>query len=124
MANMAIEAGGKNGIIEPDGLPSALSNNVPKDPIESSEAIQAHPMRRCGIRCFENSSSSRPSPYPSNVKDVREIGKIEIDQVVIGSCTNAILMTSVWRQNIEGEKSRFLLRLIIIPATRTFSVRP
>jgi len=28
---------------------------------------------------------------PSNTKDVREIGKIEIDQVVIGSCTNGRL---------------------------------
>jgi 3-isopropylmalate/(R)-2-methylmalate dehydratase large subunit len=56
---------------------------------------------------------------PSNVKDVREIGKIEIDQVVIGSCTNGHLDDlRVAAKILKGKKVASSLRLIIIPATQ------
>mgnify|MGYP001589715948 FL=1 len=56
---------------------------------------------------------------PSNVKDVREIGKIEIDQVIIGSCTNGHLDDLRMAAKIlKGRKVAPSLRLIIIPATQ------
>ena len=56
---------------------------------------------------------------PSNVKDVKKIGKIEIDQVVIGSCTNGRLDDlRVAGKILKGRKIAPSLRLIIIPATQ------
>jgi 3-isopropylmalate/(R)-2-methylmalate dehydratase large subunit len=56
---------------------------------------------------------------PSNVKDVRKVGKIEIDQVVIGSCTNGHLDDlRVAARILKGRKIASSLRLIIIPATQ------
>jgi 3-isopropylmalate/(R)-2-methylmalate dehydratase large subunit len=53
------------------------------------------------------------------VKEVREIGKIEIDQVVIGSCTNGHLDDlRVAGRILKGKKIASSLRLIIIPATQ------
>ena len=65
MANMAIEAGAKNGIMEPDEITlrfikqqgQKTLSNLPK----RSRGILCGD---AGIRCFKNSSSSRPSPYP------------------------------------------------------------
>jgi aconitase B len=55
---------------------------------------------------------------PSTVKDVREMGKIEIDQVIIGSCTNGHLDDlRVAAKILKGRKTAPSLRLIIIPAT-------
>jgi 3-isopropylmalate/(R)-2-methylmalate dehydratase large subunit len=56
---------------------------------------------------------------PSNARDVREVGKIEIDQVVIGSCTNGRLEDlRVAAKILKGKKIAPSLRLIIIPATQ------
>ena len=56
---------------------------------------------------------------PSNAKDVREIGKVEIDQVVIGSCTNGHLDDlRVAAKILRGRKIAPSLRLIVIPATQ------
>ena len=55
---------------------------------------------------------------PSNVKDVREVGKIEIDQVVIGSCTNGRLDDlRIAAKILKGKKVAPYVRLIVIPAT-------
>jgi len=56
---------------------------------------------------------------PSNVKDVREVGKIEIDQAVIGSCTNGRLDDlRVAAKILKGKKVAPYVLLIIIPATQ------
>jgi 3-isopropylmalate/(R)-2-methylmalate dehydratase large subunit len=56
---------------------------------------------------------------PSKVKDVREVGRIEIDQVVIGSCTNGHLDDlRVAARVLKGKKIASSLRLIVIPATQ------
>jgi 3-isopropylmalate/(R)-2-methylmalate dehydratase large subunit len=119
MANMAIEAGAKNGIIEPDEI--------------TLRYIQARAGRR-----FRTYRSDRDVPYaetreydlskiqpqvalphsPSNVKDVREIGQVDIDQVVIGSCTNGHLNDlRVAAKILKGRKIAPSLRLIITPGT-------
>jgi 3-isopropylmalate/(R)-2-methylmalate dehydratase large subunit len=57
---------------------------------------------------------------PSNAKDVRTIGKIEIDQVVIGSCTNGHLDDlRVAAKILRGKKVAPSVRMIVIPATPT-----
>ncbi len=120
MANMAIEAGGKNGIMEPDEI--------------TLEFIKTR-----AIRPYKIYRSDRDAHYaevkeydvskihplvalphiPSNVRDVREVGKVEIDQVVIGSCTNGHLDDlRVAGRILKGKKVASSLRLIILPATQ------
>jgi len=120
MANMAIEAGGKNGIFEPDEITLEYVKPRAKRPYQvyrsDSEA------RYVEEREYDV-SKIHPQvalPHiPSNVKDVREVGKIEIDQVVIGSCTNGHLDDlRVAAKILKGKKVAPSLRLIIIPATQ------
>jgi len=120
MANMAIEAGAKNGIIEPDEITLQFIKPRAKRPFQiyrsDREAFYAE------LREY-NVSKIYPQvalPHiPSNVKDVREVGKIEIDQVIIGSCTNGHLDDlRVAAKILKGKKVAPSLRLIIIPATQ------
>ncbi len=120
MANMAIEAGGKNGIVEPDEIKLQYVKPRAKRPYRlyrsDSEARYAE------VREFDvskiNPQVALPH-LPSNVKDVKKIGKIEIDQVVIGACTNGRLEDlRVAAKILKGKKVAPYLRLIIIPATQ------
>jgi 3-isopropylmalate/(R)-2-methylmalate dehydratase large subunit len=120
MANMAIEAGAKNGIMEPDDI--TLQFIKPK----TKRAYQIYRSDReasyAELREY-NISKIYPQvalPHlPSNVKDVREIGKIEIDQVIIGSCTNGHLDDlRVAAKILKGKRIAPSMRLIIIPATQ------
>ena len=119
MANMAIEAGGKNGIMEPDDITLQFIKPRAKRPYRIYRSDrEAHYVK---IREY-NVSKIFPQvalPHiPSNVKDVREVGKIEIDQVVIGSCTNGYLDDlRVSAKILKGRRIAPSLRLIIIPAT-------
>jgi 3-isopropylmalate/(R)-2-methylmalate dehydratase large subunit len=117
---MAIEAGGKNGIIEPDEITLQFIKPRAKRPYKIYRSDQdAH---YANVREYDV-SKLHPQvalPHiPSNVKDVRECGKIEIDQVVIGSCTNGHLDDlRIAGRLLKGRKIAPSLRLIIIPATQ------
>jgi 3-isopropylmalate/(R)-2-methylmalate dehydratase large subunit len=119
LANMAIEAGGKNGIIEPDKITLQYVKSRAKRPYRLYRSDpEAH---YADVKEYDV-SKIHPQvalPHiPSNVKDVREVGKIEIDQVVIGSCTNGHLDDlRVAAKILKGKKIAPSLRLIIIPAT-------
>ena len=120
MANMAIEAGGKNGIIEPDKITLSFIKSRSKRPYRIYRSDpEAH---YAEVRQYDV-SKIHPQvalPHiPSNVKDVRKVRKIEIDQVVIGSCTNGHLDDlRVAARILKGRKVASSLRLIIIPATQ------
>jgi 3-isopropylmalate/(R)-2-methylmalate dehydratase large subunit len=121
MANMAIEAGGKNGIFEPDEVTLGFIKPRAKRPFRIYRTDpEAH---YSAIREYDVSKIfpqvSLPH-LPSNAKDVREVGRIEIDQVVIGSCTNGHLDDLRMAARIlRGKKIAPSVRLIIIPATPT-----
>ena len=120
MANMAIEAGGKNGIFEPDEITFEYVKPRAKRPYQ---VYRSDPEARYVEEREYDVSKIHPQvalPHiPSNVKDVREVGKIEIDQVVIGSCTNGHLDDlRVAAKILKGKKVAPSLRLIIIPATQ------
>ena len=120
MANMAIEAGGKNGIIEPDEITLQFVKPRAKRPYQLFRSDrEAHYGE---VREFD---VSRINPQvalphlPSNIKDVRDVGRIEIDQVVIGSCTNGHLDDlRVAARILKGKKIAPSIRLIVIPATQ------
>jgi len=120
MANMAIEAGGKSGIFEPDDITLEYIRARAKRPYRIYRSDPG--ANYANVREYD---VSRIHPQvalphiPSNVKDVREAGKIEIDQVVIGSCTNGYLDDlRVAAKVLKGKKIAPYLRLIIIPATQ------
>lgn len=89
IANMAIEAGGKNGIFPVDDVALAYLKNRVTRPYQ---AVCADPDAVYARTVEINLSDLEPVvalPHlPENVKPVTQIGKIAIDQVVIGSCTN------------------------------------
>ena len=120
MANMTVEAGGKNGIIEPDKITLNYIKSRAKRPYRIYRSDQE--VRYADVREYDvskiNPQVALPH-IPSNVKDVREVGKIEIDQVVIGSCTNGHLEDlRVAAKILRERKIAPFLRLIIIPATQ------
>ena len=121
MANMAIEAGGKNGIFEPDETTLAYVKARAKRPYKIYRSDpDAH---YAGFREVDASNIfpqvSLPH-IPSNAKDVRTIGKVEIDQVIIGSCTNGHLDDlRVAAKILRGKKVAPSVRMIVIPATPT-----
>ncbi|MBP6940490.1 MAG: 3-isopropylmalate dehydratase large subunit [Syntrophorhabdaceae bacterium] len=119
IANMAIEAGGKNGIFKIDGKTEAYMKAHSKKPYRVFESDPDAKYRQV----FEVDASkielnvACPS-LPSNVKSARELGGINIDQVVIGSCTNGrIDDLEAAAKILEGNKVSRNTRCIIIPAT-------
>jgi 3-isopropylmalate/(R)-2-methylmalate dehydratase large subunit len=119
MANMAIEAGGKNGIFTPDDITREYTENRAKRPFtvyaSDPDAVYASIMEI-------DASSIEPQiafPHlPSNVKALSEVSQVKIDQAYIGSCTNGrIEDLRIAAQVLKNRKSARDVRLIIVPAT-------
>jgi len=120
MCNMAVEAGGKNGIIVPDRITEEYVKVRAKRPYEFYESDKdAH---YCEIREYDVSIIEPQVAFPflpENCKGISEIGHIPIDQAVIGSCTNGrIEDLRIAASVLKGRKVAPYVRLIIIPATQ------
>ncbi|MGN0269973.1 MAG: 3-isopropylmalate dehydratase large subunit [Candidatus Weimeria sp.] len=120
IANMAIEAGGKNGIFPVDDKTLAyISEHSGKKPV----VYEADPDAEYTAEYTIDLSKLRPTvsfPHlPENTKTVDEAGDVEIDQVVIGSCTNGRLSDlAIAADILKGKKVKKGLRVIVIPATQ------
>ena len=119
MSNMAIEAGGRAGIIEPDAITLKYVRPAPrKFKIYKSDKDAAYE------KVYEwDVSKLEPQvacPHlPSNVKPASALKDINLNQVVIGSCTNGrISDLRVAAKILKSRKIRPGLRLIVIPATQ------
>jgi 3-isopropylmalate/(R)-2-methylmalate dehydratase large subunit len=120
MANMAIEAGAKNGIFEPDKVTEDYLLGKAKRPyriFQSDRDALYVEVREYDVSRIEPQVAF---PYlPSNTKPISQVGDVAIDQVVIGSCTNGrIEDLRVAAQVLRGNKVASYVRLIIIPATQ------
>ncbi|AEE92067.1 3-isopropylmalate dehydratase large subunit [Tepidanaerobacter acetatoxydans Re1] len=120
MSNMAIEAGGKNGIMEPDEITLEYVKNRAKKPYE---VFRSDPDAAYSDIIDYDVKKIQPKialPHlPENVVDVEAVDNIVIDQVVIGSCTNGRLEDMrLAAKVLKGHKVHPYLRLIIIPATQ------
>ena len=120
IANMAIEAGGKNGIFPVDEKAKAYMKEHSMRPFKAYEADADAEYARV-IRL--DLSSIRPTvafPHlPENTRSIDEVGEVAIDQVVIGSCTNGRMDDlRVAAKILEGRKVRKGVRTIVIPATQ------
>ncbi|RLA76257.1 MAG: 3-isopropylmalate dehydratase large subunit, partial [Deltaproteobacteria bacterium] len=120
MANMAIEAGAKNGIFVPD---EATFRYLEERGVKQWRAFESDPdAHYVEVREFDVSGLEPQVACPSspaNVRAVGELADVEIDQVVIGSCTNGrIEDLRVAAQVLRGKKVAPYVRLIVIPATQ------
>lgn len=120
MTNMAIEAGAKNGIIAPDQKTIDYVQTRAKKPWKSyfsdndanySDVIEID---------VTNLEPQVAFPHlPSNTKNVLDSGNVQIDQVVIGSCTNGRWEDLVVAAGIiKGRKIHPDVRTIVIPGTQ------
>jgi 3-isopropylmalate/(R)-2-methylmalate dehydratase large subunit len=121
IANMAIEAGAKNGIFPVDEVTTAYMNGRVTRPYNiytaDEDAVYS-------AQIDINLSAVEPTvafpSLPSNTKLVSEIEDIAIDQVVIGSCTNGrISDMAAAAEILKGRHKAKNVRVIIIPATQS-----
>lgn len=120
MANMAIEAGGKNGIFPVDDKTEEYLKEHTKRVWKKYEAdVDAEYDEVYEI----DLSTLRPTvsfPHlPDNTRTIDNTGDVKIDQVVIGSCTNGrISDLRVARDILKGKKVDKSVRCIVIPGTQ------
>lgn len=120
IANMAIEAGGKSGIISPDEKTIEYVEKRAKKPYKIYQSDKDAQY----IEVYEwDASSIEPMvawPYlPSNVHPVSESTHITIDQAFIGSCTNGrIEDLRIAASILKGNKVHPYTRCIVIPASK------
>ncbi|MBF0494899.1 MAG: 3-isopropylmalate dehydratase large subunit, partial [Candidatus Omnitrophica bacterium] len=126
MSNMAIEAGAKAGIIPADKITESYVKAAIKKygPPRKGYKIQRSDKDAVYAEVREyDVSKIEPvvaAPHlPSNVKSVKELGDVRVNQVVIGSCTNGrILDLKRASLVLKNKKIHPGIRLIIIPATQ------
>jgi 3-isopropylmalate/(R)-2-methylmalate dehydratase large subunit len=120
MCNMAIEAGGKNGIIAPDKI---TLDYVKTRAQRKYKLFQSDPDAKYVEVIEYDVSKIEPQvafPHlPSNTKPISKVGKVQIDQSVIGSCTNGrIEDLRIAAKIMNGKKVHPYVRCIIFPATQ------
>jgi 3-isopropylmalate/(R)-2-methylmalate dehydratase large subunit len=130
MCNMAIEAGGKNGIIAADRITKKYVNEALRFGKKSGVAQKRHgrfyssdpdaeyaEIREYDARKIEPVVAC-PN-LPSNVKPVTALKNISLDQVVIGSCTNGRMSDlRLAAKVLRGKSISSTIRLIVIPGTQ------
>lgn len=120
IANMAIEAGAKNGIFPVDEQTLAyVKGRTEREPVIYEADPDAEYERVVDID-LSTLDSTVAMPYlPGNAKLVKDVKGIEIDQVVIGSCTNGrISDMRAAAQILKGRKVHDGIRCIVLPATQ------
>ena len=120
ISNMAIEAGGKNGIFPFDEITQKYVEGrvqQPYEPVAPDEDAQYEQVVEIDL--------SKLTPVvafphlPGNTHPVSEIGEIKIDQVVIGSCTNGRLEDlQQAAEVIKGHSVHPDVRCIVIPGSQ------
>ena len=120
MANMAIEAGGKNGIFEVDEKTIEYINEHSEKDFKVYEADSNAEYSDTYVIELDKIKPTVSFPHlPDNTRAEGEFGNIPIDQVVIGSCTNGrIEDMRMAAEILKGRKVNPNVRCIIIPATQ------
>ncbi len=120
IANMAVEAGAKAGIIPPDEkVFDYLKGRVRGryKPVYADKSAEY-----AGIFTYdaEEISCTVAKPFlPSNIAPARELGSISIDQAYLGSCTNGrIEDLRIAAKILKGKKVHRDVRMIVVPASK------
>ena len=120
ITNMAIEAGGKNGVIGFDETTKAYLDEHLKDRKDDYKVFQsdqdAQYLRTVRIDCDKLEPMVAFPHLPSNGKPISDCQGLEMDQAYIGSCTNGrIEDLRIAADIIKGKKVK--CRTIVVPAT-------
>ena len=120
IANMAIEAGGKNGIFPVDEKAIAYMKEHSSREFKVYEADEDAAYDETYTIDLSALKPTVAFPHlPENTKTMDEVGEVKIDQVVIGSCTNGRLDDlRTAAEVLRGKKVAKGIRCIIIPATQ------
>ena len=120
ICNMAIEAGAKNGIIEPDEITKKYLETRSIRPPKFYSSDKDAQYERVIVYNTEEIEPVVAFPHlPENTKPVSKAGDIKIDQAVIGSCTNGRLSDiKAAAEVLKGRKVHKDVRLIVFPATQ------
>ena len=120
IANMAIEAGGKNGIFPVDQLTIDYMKEHSKRPFVTYEADADAQYDETYTIDLSTLKPTVAFPHlPENTRTIDEVGEVKIDQVVIGSCTNGRMDDlRVAAEILKGKKCAKGIRVIVIPATQ------
>ena len=120
MANMAIEAGAKNGIFPVDEKTMEyVKKHSVKEPVVYTADDDAEYDEVYTIDLSKLKPTVAFPHLPENTKTVDNMPKVEIDQAVIGSCTNGrIEDMQIAAEILKGKKVNPKVRTIIIPATQ------
>ncbi|MFV0504499.1 MAG: 3-isopropylmalate dehydratase large subunit [Lachnospirales bacterium] len=120
IANMAIEAGGKNGIFPVDEITlEYVKNHVSKD-YEVFQADEDAEYDKVYEIDLSTLSPTVSFPHlPDNTRTIDKVGEVKIDQVVIGSCTNGRLSDfKIAAEILKGRKVAKNVRVIAFPGTQ------
>lgn len=125
MANMAIEAGAKNGIFPVDDKTvSYIKDHSTKEYkiYEADEDAEYDEVYTIDLAALKPTVAF---PHlPENTRTIDEVGEVVIDQVVIGSCTNGrIEDLRIAAKVLEGRKVAKGMRLIVFPATQAIYLK-
>ncbi len=120
MANMAIEAGAKAGIFRVDDKTIEYVRPRAKHPYKVYESDKDAEYARVVEYDVSRLEPQVAFPHmPSNTKPISEVGEIEIDQVVIGSCTNGRLEDlQIAARILKGRQVHPRVRCIVIPGSQ------
>ena len=120
ISNMAIEAGGKNGIFPVDEKTMEYISGRVNRPCEAFEAdADAEYVREVVIDQDKQEPTEAMPHLPENTKVFTEVAGLPINQVVIGSCTNGrISDLRAAAAVMKGKKVAANVRCIVIPATQ------
>jgi len=120
MCNMGVEMGAKNAIVPPDAATKKYLAGRAK---ERYRAVYSDPSAKYVETHTYDLSELGPQvacPHSvDNVKPVSEVGKVEIDQAFLGSCTNGRMEDlEAAAEILKGKKVSRRVRLIVSPASR------
>jgi 3-isopropylmalate/(R)-2-methylmalate dehydratase large subunit len=120
ISNMAIEAGGKSGIIAPDAKTEEYVKSRAKRPYMF---YQSDPdAKYCFVKEYDATKLEPVVAWPflpDNIHKVSDSTHVKVDQVIIGSCTNGRIEDLRIAANIlKGRKVDKSLKVIVYPATQ------
>ncbi|MFH1124627.1 MAG: 3-isopropylmalate dehydratase large subunit [Pseudomonadota bacterium] len=119
MANMAVEGGAKNGIVEPDDITyNYVNQRSDREGVFFKSDQDAVYERVLRINVDEIEPQVAFPHSPDNVRPISAAGEIPLDQVFIGSCTNGRLDDlRVASGILEGRSVARGMRLIVLPGS-------
>ena len=121
ICNMAIEAGGKNGIFPVDELAVEYMKEHSKREFTVYQADEDAEYAETYVIDLSELKPTVSFPHlPSNTRTIDQVGEVKVDQAVIGSCTNGrIEDMRIAAEVLKGRKIAKGVRCIVIPATQS-----